>query len=185
MPAQEFHSVMTSAAEIVAADGTRLAGIVHEAAVPARGVALIVAAMAVKQQFYAALATGSPRVAGTPSRSYRHGRLGAGSLKDSRQMSNVVAPDTAAALVLHASAPAAAIDLDCYSLGGQILAMTPGNESLAAASPWRRRRVLRENAYPLRRYSWWLWHVIRRWRPPFSGTFRAVGCAWSATCRKA
>ena len=47
---------MTSAAEIVAADGTRLAGIVYEAAVPARGVALIVAAMAVKHQFYAALA---------------------------------------------------------------------------------------------------------------------------------
>jgi predicted alpha/beta hydrolase len=39
--------------------------------------------------------------------------------------------------------------------------MTPGNESLAAAitvasgvAYWR------ENAYPLRRYSWWLWHVI-------------------------
>ncbi len=48
-----------------------------------------------------------------------------------------------------------------HSLGGQILAMTPGNEALTAAVTiasgvgyWR------ENAYPLRRYSWWLWHVI-------------------------
>jgi predicted alpha/beta hydrolase len=48
-----------------------------------------------------------------------------------------------------------------HSLGGQILAMTPGNESIAAAVTvasgvgyWR------ENAYPLRLYSWWLWHVI-------------------------
>ena len=48
-----------------------------------------------------------------------------------------------------------------HSLGGQILAVTPGNEALSAAVTvatgsgyWR------ENAYPLRRWSWWLWHVI-------------------------
>ncbi|MDP9198672.1 MAG: alpha/beta fold hydrolase [Pseudomonadota bacterium] len=48
-----------------------------------------------------------------------------------------------------------------HSLGGQIFAITPGNEGVTAAVTiasgvgyWR------ENAYPLRRYSWWLWHLI-------------------------
>ncbi|MGH8224323.1 MAG: alpha/beta hydrolase family protein [Woeseiaceae bacterium] len=83
-----------------------------------------------------------------------------------------------------------------HSLGGQILAMTPGNESIAAAVTiasgvgyWR------ENAYPLRRYSWWLWHVIAPVATALCGFFpgrrlRIVGDLpkgvieqWSRWCR--
>jgi predicted alpha/beta hydrolase len=48
-----------------------------------------------------------------------------------------------------------------HSLGGQILAMTPGNESInAAVTVASGSGYWRENAYPLRYYSWWLWHAI-------------------------
>ncbi len=83
-----------------------------------------------------------------------------------------------------------------HSLGGQILAMTPGSERVAAAVTvasgvgyWR------ENAYPLRRYAWWLWHVIAPVATAVCGYFpgRRLGIVgdlpkgvirqWSRWCR--
>jgi predicted alpha/beta hydrolase len=83
-----------------------------------------------------------------------------------------------------------------HSLGGQILAMTPGNSAIAAAVTvasgvgyWR------ENADPLRRYSWLLWHVIVPLLTPWFGYFpgrrlgivgdlpRGVIEQWSRWCR--
>jgi len=83
-----------------------------------------------------------------------------------------------------------------HSLGGQILAMTPGNESLTAAVTvasgvgyWR------ENAYPLRYYSWFLWFVAAPLATAVCGYFpgrslRMVGDLpkgvieqWSRWCR--
>jgi predicted alpha/beta hydrolase len=83
-----------------------------------------------------------------------------------------------------------------HSLGGQILAMTPGNDALSVAVTvasgvgyWK------ENAYPLRRYSWWLWHVIAPAATALAGYFpgkplRIVGDLpkgvmrqWSRWCR--
>jgi predicted alpha/beta hydrolase len=105
--------------------------------------------------------------------------------------------DTAAALAhAHARATGRPVVWIGHSLGGQILAMTPGNESLSAAITiasgvgyWR------ENAYPLRRYSWWLWHVIAPVATALCGYFpgrrlRMVGDLpkgvieqWSRWCR--
>ena len=74
--------------------------------------------------------------------------------------------------------------------------MTPGNESLAAAVTlasgvgyWR------ENAYPLRRYAWWLWHVVVPVATALCGYFpgrrlgilgdlpKGVILQWSRWCR--
>jgi predicted alpha/beta hydrolase len=105
--------------------------------------------------------------------------------------------DTAAALAhAHARATGRPVVWIGHSVGGQILAMTPGNESLSAAITiasgvgyWR------ENAYPLRRYSWWLWHVIAPVATALCGYFpgrrlRMVGDLpkgvieqWSRWCR--
>lgn len=156
---------MPTTVEIIAADGYRLAGRIHGAGAPVRGVALIVAAMAVKQDFYAALGswlgahgweviTFDYRGIGESAPASLNG-FDADILTWARQ-------DCAAALAF-ARGRAAGQPLVWigHSLGGQILAMTPGNESLAAAITvasgvgyWR------DNAYPLRHYSWWLWHVI-------------------------
>lgn len=152
-------------ATIVAADGCRLAARIYEAAAPAQGVVLVVAAMAVRQDFYAPLADWlAMRGWDVISFDYRGmGDSAPATLKGfDADILTWARQDTAAALA-HARERAADRPLVWigHSLGGQILAMTPGNESLSAAITiasgvgyWR------ENAYPLRRYSWWLWHVI-------------------------
>jgi predicted alpha/beta hydrolase len=156
---------MPTTAEIVAADGYRLAARVYEAGTPARGVALIVAAMAVKQEFYAALASWLAALGwDVVTFDYRGtGESAPASLKEFDADVLTWARQDCAAALSFARERAAGRPLIWigHSLGGQILAMTPGNESLAAAITvasgvgyWR------ENAYPLRRYSWWLWHVI-------------------------
>lgn len=191
---------MPAAAEITAADGTRLATRLYEAGRPARGVALIVAAMAVNQEFYAGLAawlaaqgwevvTFDCRGMGESAPPTLRG-FAADILTWARQ-------DCRAALA-YARERAAGRPLIWigHSLGGQILAMTPGNEALAAVVTvasgvgyWR------ENAYPLRRYSWWVWHIIVPVATAFCGYFpgrrlRVVGdlpkgviLQWSRWCR--
>ena len=156
---------MPSAADIIATDGYRLAARLYEAAAPAQGVMLIVPAMAVRQEFYAALADWlATRGWDVMTFDYRGmGDSAPATLKGfEADVLTWARKDTAAALA-HARERAAGRPLVWigHSLGGQILAMTPGNESLSAAITiasgvgyWR------ENAYPLRRYSWWLWHVI-------------------------
>ncbi len=83
-----------------------------------------------------------------------------------------------------------------HSLGGQILAMTPGNDAVAAAVTvasgvgyWR------DNAYPLRYYSWFLWYFAAPVATALCGYFpgRALGMVgdlpkgvieqWSRWCR--
>lgn len=156
---------MTSSTTIIAADGYRLAARLYPAGVGVRGVALIVAAMAVKQEFYAGLASWlAARGWEVITFDYRGmGDSAPASLRDFEADILTWAQQDCAAALAFARQRAAGRPLIWigHSLGGQILAMTPGNESLAAAITvasgvgyWR------ENAYPLRRYSWWLWHVI-------------------------
>lgn len=157
--------MQVSTIKLTAPDGNCLAARVHEAATPSRGVALIVAAMAVKQDFYASLAAWlAARGWDVITFDYRGmGDSAPATLRGFKaDILTWAQQDTAAALAF-ARERAAGRPLIWigHSLGGQILAMTPGNESLDAAITvasgvgyWR------ENAYPLRRYSWWLWHVI-------------------------
>ena len=147
---------MPSVTELIAEDGYRLAARLFEAQVPAQGVVLIVSAMAVRQDFYAALADWlATRGWDVISFDYRGmGDSAPATLKGfEADVLTWACKDTAAALA-HARERAAGRPLIWigHSLGGQILAMTPGNESLSAAVTvasgvgyWR------ENAYPLRR----------------------------------
>ncbi len=184
----------------MAGDGYRLAASVHEPRAAHRGAVVIVPAMAVDQDFYTPLAswlaghgwkvlTFDPRGIGTSAprtlRGFRADILTWARL------------DCAAAL---ASARSHAYGRPLvwigHSLGGQLLAMTPGNESVSGAITvasgvgyWR------ENAYPLRRYSWWLWHVIAPLATTLCGYFpgkrlrmvgdlpRGVMEQWSRWCR--
>ncbi|MEX1993610.1 MAG: alpha/beta fold hydrolase [Steroidobacteraceae bacterium] len=156
---------MPSVMELIAEDGYRLAARLFEAQAPAQGVVLIVSAMAVRQDFYAALAEWlATRRWDVLTFDYRGmGDSAPPTLKGfEADVLTWARLDTAAALS-HARERAAGRPLVWigHSLGGQILAMTPGNGSISAAVTiasgvgyWR------ENAHPLRRYSWWLWHVI-------------------------
>jgi predicted alpha/beta hydrolase len=191
---------MPTAARIVAADGFPLAARLYEAGSPARGVALIVAAMAVKQEFYAGLAAWLA-ARGWDVVTFDYRGIGESAPPTLRGFEADVLTwarqDCAAALAFArertAGRPLIWIG---HSLGGQILAMTPGNESLAAAVTvasgvgyWR------ENAYPLRRYSWWLWHVIVPVATALCGYFpgqrlgvvgdlpKGVILQWSRWCR--
>ncbi len=158
------HFVMTEF-ELQAGDGYRLAARIYEAHGPHRGAVLIVPAMAVGQDYYAAFASWlADREWRVVTFDFRG--IGASAPKKLRGFQADILCwarlDCAAAL-------AKTRELACgrpllwigHSLGGQILAMTPGVEALSAAVTvasgvgyWK------ENAYPLRRYSWWLWHVI-------------------------
>ena len=185
---------------LVAADGQHLAACEYRAAESPRGAALIVGAMAVPQSFYADFARW---LAGQGWRvvtfDYRGmGRSAPRSLKGFQADILTWAQQDCAAALAHAHGLATGGPLVWigHSLGGQILAMTPGNEALAAAVTvasgvgyWR------ENAYPLRRYSWWLWHVIAPIATALCGYFpgrrlRMVGDLpkgvirqWSRWCR--
>lgn len=156
---------MTRSTTIIAADGYRLAACLYPAGASVRGVALIVAAMAVKQEFYAGLASWlAARGWDVVTFDYRGtGESAPTTLRGFEADVLTWARKDCAAALAFARERAAGRPLVWigHSLGGQILAMTPGNESLAAAVTvasgvgyWR------ENAYPLRRYSWWLWHLI-------------------------
>lgn len=191
---------MPTAVEIVAADGTRLAARLYEAGRPARGVALIVAAMAVKQDFYAALAAWLA-AQGWDVVTFDFRGMGASAPPTLRGFEADIltwARQDCAAVLAFVRERAAGRPLVWigHSLGGQVLAMTPGNDSLVAAVTlacgvgyWR------ENAYPLRRYSWWLWHVIVPVATALCGYFpgrrlgmlddlpKGVILQWSRWCR--
>lgn len=191
---------MSTVMEIVADDGTRLAARHYHADGPARGVVLIVAAMAVKQDFYAGLAAWLA-AQGWDVVTFDYRGIGESAPPRLRGFEADIltwARQDCAAALAHARKRAAGRPLVWigHSLGGQILAMTPGNESLAAAVTvasgvgyWR------ENAYPLRRYSWWLWHVLVPVATALCGYFpggrlgvvgdlpRGVILQWSRWCR--
>lgn len=186
--------------ELVTPDGQHLAAHEFVATGRARGAVLIVGAMAVPQSFYADLARW---LAGqgwqVVTFDYRGiGRSAPPSLKGFEADILTWARQDCGAALAHARNLAAGAPLVWigHSLGGQILAMTPGKEALAAAVTvasgvgyWR------ENAYPLRRYSWWLWHVIAPVATALFGYFpgrrlRMVGDLpkgviqqWSRWCR--
>ena len=181
-------------------DGASLAARVYETGGFIRGVVLIVSAMAIKQSFYADLARW---MAGHGWEAITFDYRGTGdsaprSLRGFEADILTWARQDCAAALAFARMRAAGRPLLWigHSLGGQILAMTPGNRSLAAAVTvasgsgyWR------ENAYPLRHYSWWLWHVIAPAATAICGYFpgrvlrmvgdlpRGVIEQWSRWCR--
>jgi predicted alpha/beta hydrolase len=146
------------------ADGTGLSARLFAAAEIPRAAALLVPAMAVPQSYYSPLAAW---LAGhgfdVLTFDFRGmGESAPASLRGFQADILTWARQDAAAMLGRAVAQAAGKPVVWigHSLGGQILAMTPGNESLAAAVTvasgvgyWR------ENAYPLRYYSWFLWFV--------------------------
>lgn len=151
--------------ELKADDGRPLAARVHETGGFVRGVALIVSAMAIKQDFYADFATWLA-AQGWETITFDYRGMGDSAPRLLRGFQADVLiwarQDTAAALGFARERAAGRPLLWIgHSLGGQILAMTPGIESLhAAVTVASGSGYWRENAYPLRRYSWWLWHVI-------------------------
>lgn len=193
-------AIVTREFALVGADGYSLAACEYRTAGNPRGAVVIVGAMAVPQSFYAELARWLA-IQGWQVVTFDYrgiGRSAPPSLKGFEADILTWAQEDCRAALDHAQALAAGGPLVWigHSLGGQILAMTPGNEILAAAVTvasgvgyWR------ENAYPLRRYSWWLWHVIAPVATTFCGYFpgrrlRIVGDLpkgvirqWSRWCR--
>lgn len=188
-----------SVQEIVAGDGYRLAARIHGGN-GSRGAVLVVPAMGVGQSFYAPFAAWLA-ARGWNTLTFDLRGIGASAPPTLRGFSADVLTwaqlDCAAALEfargLAFGRPLLWIG---HSLGGQILAMTPGNDALSAAVTvacgvgyWK------ENAYPLRLYSWWLWHVIAPSATALCGYFpgKALGIVgdlpkgvmrqWSRWCR--
>lgn len=185
---------------VTTSDGYRLAARLHEAAGTAQAVALVVPAMAVPQNFYAPFANWLAEH-GYDALTFDFRGVGASAPRTLRGFETDVLTwarqDCRSMLALArdraAGRPVVWIG---HSLGGQILAMTPGNESLAAAVTvacgvgyWR------QNAYPLRLYSWFLWFVAAPLATALCGYFpgRALGMVgdlpkgvirqWSRWCR--
>jgi len=151
--------------EIATDDGYRLTARLFPVAGERRGVALVVPAMAVTQDYYEPFATW---LAGQGWEVLTFDLRGIGASRPATLQGFPcdillwARQDCAAAL---AQARGRAADQPVvwigHSLGGQILAMTPGSETLAAAVTvacgvgyWR------ENAWPLRAYAWLLWYAI-------------------------
>lgn len=188
------------AIEITVADGYRLAARLYPAAGEPRGVVLIVPAMAVKQALYGEFADWlADRGYDVVSFDLRGiGDSAPGSLRGFECDILTWARLDCAALLSFASTRAGGRPLYWigHSLGGQILALIPGAESITAAVTvasgvgwWR------ENAYPLRYYSWLLWFVIAPVATAVCGYFpgrtlrmvgdlpRGVIGQWSRWCR--
>jgi predicted alpha/beta hydrolase len=181
-------------------DGYPLAARLYQAHGAPRAVALVVAAMAVPQGFYAPFARWlAERGFDVLTFDFRGmGDSGPRSLRGFQANILTWAQQDAAAMLAFARSKAAGRPVAWigHSLGGQILAMTPGNEAIAAAITvasgvgyWR------ENAYPLRWYSWFLWFVAAPFATALCGYFpgRALGMVgnlprgvieqWSRWCR--
>lgn len=186
--------------EITAADGYRLAARLYETDSAPKGTVLIVPAMAVKQDFYGEIAAWLVQK-GYEVVSFDLRGIGESAPQSLRGFDCDIlgwARLDCAALLSFARARAAGRPLYWvgHSLGGQILAMTPGAEALTAAVTvasgvgyWR------ENAYPLRYYSWLLWFAIAPLATAVCGYFpgrslrmvgdlpRGVIEQWSRWCR--
>ncbi len=185
---------------IVAADGYRLAAREYAAQGRPRGAVLIVPAMAVPQDFYSAFAAWLAEL-GWHVVTFDYRGMGDSAPASLRgfevDILTWARQDCAAALTFAKSrAAGGALVWIGHSLGGQVLAMTPGNEHISAAVTvasgvgyWR------ENAYPLRYYSWLLWFVVVPIATPLCGYFpgralhmvgdlpKGVIRQWSRWCR--
>lgn len=182
------------------ADRYPLAARLHKAAGAARALALVVPAMAVPKEFYSSLGDWlAGRGFDVLTFDFRGmGESAPASLRGFETDVLTWARQDCAAMLAAARARAAGRPIVWigHSLGGQILAMTPGNESLTAAVTvasgvgyWR------ENAYPLRLYSWFLWYFAAPVATALCGYFpgRALGMVgdlprgvieqWSRWCR--
>jgi predicted alpha/beta hydrolase len=182
------------------ADRYPLAARLHPAAGAARALALVVPAMAVPKEYYSPLGDWlAGRGFDVLTFDFRGmGESAPASLRGFETDVLTWARQDCAAMLAAARARAAGRPIVWigHSLGGQILAMTPGNESLAAAVTvasgvgyWR------ENAYPLRLYSWFLWYFAAPVATALCGYFpgRALGMVgelprgvieqWSRWCR--
>lgn len=182
------------------ADRYPLAGRLHAAAGAARALALVVPAMAVPKEYYSPLG-GWLAGRGFDVLTFDFRGMGESAPASLRGFETDVltwARQDCAAMLAAARARAAGRPIIWigHSLGGQVLAMTPGNESLTAAVTvasgvgyWR------ENAYPLRLYSWFLWFFAAPVATALCGYFpgRALGMVgdlprgvieqWSRWCR--
>src|SRR5262245_31887403 len=185
---------------ITTPDGYRLAARLYEPCGAARAVVLIVPAMGVKQAFYGAL---SAWLAG---RGYEVVTFDLRGIGESAPASlrgfacdilTWTQRDCPALLaVAQARAGGRPIIWIGHSLGGQVLALTPGAEIVdAAVSVASGVGYWPENAYPLRLYSWLLWFAIAPIATALCGYFpgralRMVGDLpagvirqWSRWCR--
>lgn len=154
------HATLT----VTTGDGYGLTARLHPAAAPPRAVALIVPAMAVPQSFYGTFCAWLAE-RGFDALSFDLRGMGESAPPALRGFEADIltwARQDCAAMLAFARDRAAGRPVVWigHSLGGQILAMTPGNETVSAAVTvasgvgyWR------ENAYPLRYYSWFLWFV--------------------------
>lgn len=182
------------------ADHFPLAACLHAATGPARAVALIVPAMAVPKEFYSSLADWlAGRGLDVLTFDFRGmGRSAPVSLRGFEADILTWARQDCAAMLAATRSRAAGRPVVWigHSLGGQVLAMTPGNEAVCAAITvasgvgyWR------ENAYPLRLYSWFLWFLAAPVATALCGYFpgRKLGMVgdlpkgvieqWSRWCR--
>lgn len=185
---------------VATADRYPLAARLYAAAGAARAVALVVPAMAVPKEYYSPL--GDWLVGrGFDVLTFDFRGMGESAPASLRGFETDIltwARQDCAAMLATARSRAAGRPIVWigHSLGGQILAMTPGHESLAAAITvasgvgyWR------ENAYPLRLYSWFLWFCAAPVATALCGYFpgRALGMVgnlpkgvidqWSSWCR--
>jgi predicted alpha/beta hydrolase len=191
---------MAEPLQIATADGFPLSAQLHAAAGAPRAVAMIVPAMAVPQSFYAPLANWLA-ARGYDALTFDFRGVGASAPRSLRGFQADILTwarqDCRAVLAFARARPAGRpVVWIGHSLGGQILAMTPGNEAVAAAVTvacgvgyWR------QNAYPLRYYSWLLWFVAVPLTTALCGYFpgralRMVGNLpkgvieqWSRWCR--
>jgi predicted alpha/beta hydrolase len=182
------------------ADHFPLAAQLHAATGPARAVALVVPAMAVPKEFYSSLGDWLAR-RGLDVLTFDFRGMGESAPASLRGFDADIltwARQDCAAMLAAARSRAAGRPVVWigHSLGGQVLAMTPGNEELCAAITvasgvgyWR------ENAYPLRLYSWFLWFLAAPVATALCGYFpgrklgmvgdlpRGVIEQWSRWCR--
>lgn len=186
--------------KVETSDRYPLAARLHAAPGPARAVTLVVPAMAVPKEFYAPFG-GWLAGRGLDVLTFDLRGMGESAPASLRGFETDIltwARQDCAAMLAAARARAAGRPVLWigHSLGGQVLAMTPGHEDLAAAVTvasgvgyWR------ENAYPLRLYSWFLWFVAAPVATAVCGYFpgrklgmvgdlpRGVIEQWSRWCR--
>ena len=154
-----------AARKVVTADGAALSARLFRPEGAPRAAVLIVPAMGVPQSYYRAfahwLAAQGFAVATFDYRGMGESR--AGPLRAERADILTWAREDCAAMVevVSAQAPEAPLYWVGHSLGGQILPFVPNRGRVrkmvtigTGSGYWR------ENAEPLRRRAWWLWHVI-------------------------
>jgi len=153
------------AREIVTDDGQRLAARVFAPDGPVKAAVLMVSAMGVTQSFYAPLASWLA-AEGCLVATFDYRGTGQSRRGPLRELETDILGwarlDCGAMLdALACEAPGAPLCWIGHSLGGQIIPFVPGHGRLAkAVTVATGSGYWRENAVPLKYYSWWLWYVV-------------------------